>query len=168
MSAITALTPARKLSDMPGHARVWLYKTARDISQAEQKVIHELGAAFADSWAAHGAALDACVDVLLDRFVVVAVDQEQALASGCSIDKSVGFIKELEFQLNLTLTDRMVVVHEHAGRITSCRAQELPALLAEGVLTSESMVYDDAVATVDDLRHRFRRPLRETWMQRYL
>ncbi len=158
----------RSLDTMPSHARVWVYKAARDLSQAEQKLIHERGAAFTAKWAAHGAALDACVDVLHGRFVVIAVDEAQAEASGCSIDKSVGFIKQLEMDLNLMLTDRMVVVYGTDAGIASCRLQELPDLLKSGELTADTVVYDDLVSTVGDLRDRFQVALRSSWMQRFL
>ncbi len=154
--------------DMPAHARAWVYKAARDLGQAEQKLIRERGAAFTSTWAAHGAPLDACVDVLHDRFVVVAVDEVQAEASGCSIDKSVGFIKQLEQDLNLMLTDRMVVVVEREGRGQSVRLQELPGLLAEGLIGLDTIVFDDLVATVGDLRERFRVRLADSWMKRFL
>ena len=158
----------KTLRDMPAHARVWIYKTARSLGQAEQKLIREHGALFTATWAAHGAALDACVDVLEDRFVAVAVDEVQALASGCSIDKSVGFIKQLEMDLNLMLTDRMVVVFERDGGIHSTRLQDLPALIAEGELSSDTIVFDDLVDTVGELRKRFRVRLADSWMNRFL
>lgn len=158
----------RTVTDMPAHARAWVYKAARDLGQAEQKLIRERGAAFTAGWAAHGAPLDACVDVLHDRFVVVAVDEAQAEASGCSIDKSVGFIKQLEQDLNLMLTDRMVVVVEREGRVQGVRLQELPTLLAEGLIGLDTIVFDDLVATVGDLRERFRVRLADSWMRRFL
>ncbi|MBK6755535.1 MAG: hypothetical protein IPG69_18585 [Flavobacteriales bacterium] len=158
----------KTLQDMPTHARVWIYKTARDLGQAEQKLIRESGAVFTGTWAAHGAPLDATVDVLEDRFVAVAVDEVQALASGCSIDKSVGFIKQLEMDLNLMLTDRMVVVFEREGEIHSTRLQDLPALIAEGEFTLDTIVFDDLVTTVGELRGRFRVRLADSWMNRFL
>jgi len=164
----TAISPAKRLIDLPDHARVWVYKTARDLSQAEQNLVRDRGASFTSTWAAHGAPLDATVEVLHDRFVVVAVDEEQAMASGCSIDKSVGFIKQLEHDLNLMLTDRMIVVYEADGRITSCRLQDLPHLLTDGVISADTIVYDDLVPTVGELRTRFRVPMRSTWLERYL
>ncbi len=164
----TAPSPVKRISDMPAHARIWVYKAARDLGQAEQKLVRERGAAFTAGWSAHGAALDACVDVMRDRFVVVAVDEEQALASGCSIDRSVGFIKQLEHDLNLMLTDRMLVMYEEEGRVQSCHLDELPARLKEGEFTGETIVFDDLVLTVGDLNERFRIPLRSSWMERYL
>ena len=164
----TAPAPLRTIDSMPAHACVWVYKAARHLSHAEQKLVHEHGAAFTSTWAAHGSQLDACVEVLHDRFVVVAVDEAQAEASGCSIDKSVGFIKQLEHDLNLMLTDRMVVVYEDGVEVTSCRLQELPELLKEGVITGDTIVFDDLVSTVGELYDRFRVPLRSSWMQRFL
>jgi len=164
----TAPSPYERLTNLPDHARVWVYKTARDLSQAEQNLVRGRGKAFTGSWAAHGAPLDATVEVLHDRFVVVAVDEEQSLASGCSIDKSVGFIKQLEHDLNLMLTDRMIVVYEANGEVISCRLQDLPQLLKEGVITPDTIVFDDLVPTLGDLRTRFRVPLRSTWLERYL
>ena len=163
-----APSPTRTVDSMPAHARVWVYKAARDLSHAEQKMVHEHGAAFTNGWAAHGAALDACVEVLYDRFVVVAVDEAQAEASGCSIDKSVGFIKQLEHDLNLMLTDRMVVVYEQGVEVTSCRLQELPELLKDGIISGDTIVFDDLVSTVGELNERFRVPLKSSWMQRFL
>jgi len=164
----TEATSSKRIADMPAHARLWVYKTPRDLGQAEQKLVRERGAAFTAGWAAHGAALDACVDVLHDRFVVIAVDEQQAAASGCSIDKSVGFIKDLEHDLNMMLTDRMFVVYEMEGHTRSVRLQELPVLIKEGSITPDTMVFDDLVSTVGELQERFRVPLRATWMERYL
>ncbi len=168
MTTSPAPSLTKQLTELPDHARTWVYKAPRTLGQAEQKLIRERGAEFTSTWAAHGEPLDACVDVIHDRFVVVAVDERQALASGCSIDKSVGFIKQLEYDLNLMLTDRMVVVFEQDDKIVSCRLQELPDLLKEGIVTGDTMVYDDLVPTIGDLRERLRMPLRETWLSRYL
>ncbi|MCB9166274.1 MAG: hypothetical protein H6595_02220 [Flavobacteriales bacterium] len=162
------ITTIRTLSTMPAHARVWIYKAPRDLGQAEQKLIRERGNDFTSQWAAHGASLDACIDVLHDRFIVVAVDEEQALASGCSIDRSLGFIKQLEMDLNLTLTDRMVLVYEQDGRTASCRLQELPDMVREGVISPGTLVFDDLVGSVGELRDRFRVPLRASWMARFM
>ncbi len=163
-----APSPSKTIGQMPAHARLWVYKTPRPLGQAEQRLIRERGAEFTSGWAAHGAPLDACVDVLHDRFVLLAVDEQQALASGCSIDKSVGFIKQLEYDLNLMLTDRMLVIFDQEEKIVSCRLQELPDLIKDGIVSGDTMVYDDLVPTVGELRMRFHMPLRNTWLERYL
>lgn len=162
-----ALRP-RTIATMPAHARVWVYKSALAFTPAQRRAIIERGHVFAGSWAAHGTALDACVDVLLDHFVVVAVDEQQAMASGCSIDKSVRFVQELEKDMDINLTDRMVVLYEKEGGVRTCRVPEVEGLLKSGELTADTVVFDDLVSTRADLDARFRSLLRETWLARWL
>ena len=90
------------------------------------------------------------------------------MASGCSIDKSVRFVQELERDLGLRLTDRMVVLYEQAGAVHALRADEVPAALKDGRLSADSTVFDDLVATKADLDARFRTALRSSWMARWL
>jgi hypothetical protein len=153
---------------MPAHARVWVYKSANAFTPEQQQGILARGAAFTANWAAHGATLDACVDVLRDHFVVIAVDEQQAMASGCSIDKSVRLVQDLEREMGLTLTDRMVVLYEKGGAVHACRVPDVQDLLTSGGLTADTMVFDDLVSTKAELDARFRVPLRGTWMARFL
>ncbi|MBP7514928.1 MAG: hypothetical protein KA791_10295 [Flavobacteriales bacterium] len=158
----------RTIDTMPAHARVWVYKSAKPFTPQERQAILERGLAFTNGWAAHGAALDACVDVLHDHFVVIAVDEQQAMASGCSIDKSVRLVQELERDLSLNLTDRMVVLYEAASGIQACRVPDVEGLIRSGELNADTPVYDDLVSTCGDLQARFRSPLRATWLARSL
>jgi hypothetical protein len=41
-------------------------------------------------------------------------------------------------------------------------------LLKEGAITADTLVYDDLVATVGELRERFKVPLRASWLERFL
>ena len=162
-------TPDRRTIDtLPAHARVWIYKSAKGFTPEQREAILAQGQAFTSSWAAHGAALDACVDVLLDHFMVVAVDEQQAMASGCSIDKSVRFVQDLEKGMGINLTDRMVVLCEKDGSVHSCRVPDVQDLLKRGELTADTIVFDDLVNTKADLDARFRSPLRLTWLARWL
>jgi len=163
----TATVP-RHLDTMPAHARVWVYKSGKPFTPDQRTAMLGRGHAFTTSWAAHGAALDACVEVLHDHFVVIAVDEQQAMASGCSIDKSVHFVQALERDLGLQLTDRMVVLYEKDGTVATCRMHEVEALVKSGGLNADTIVFDDLVITVGDLRSRFRVRMADSWMVRYL
>ncbi len=165
---MSTMARTRPIATMPPHARVWVYKSASAFTPEQCALILERGAKFTADWAAHGAALDACVDVLHDHFVVVSVDEQQAMASGCSIDKSVRFVQDLEHALGTSLTDRMVVLYEKDGAVQACRVPEVQGMLQRGELAAETIVFDDLVGLKGDLDARFRSPLRQTWMARWL
>ncbi len=158
----------KTLATMAPHARVWVYKSARTFTNEQRTKILDKGQAFTSSWAAHGSQLDACVELLHDHFLVIAVDEQQAMASGCSIDKSVQFVQALEKELDMQLTDRMVVLYEKEGAVVSCRVPEVEALVNSGTMNADTILFDDLVSTISDLRSRFRVKLRESWMARYL
>ena len=75
------------IENMPPDARVWVYQNNKVFSDAELIAIKLEGEKFISDWSAHGAALNASFDVLHNRFIVIGVDEKQATASGCSIDR---------------------------------------------------------------------------------
>ncbi len=159
---------AMTIDELPPHARVWVYKCDRRLTDEEQRHVVEQGGRFLRSWSSHGAPLTAAIGVWYERFVVLGVDEQQVGAGGCSIDESVHFIRELERGMGLKLTDRMVLWVERDGRHEVLRIDDVPALLRGGELNADTMVYDDLLSTRADLQTRFRVPLRQTWMAHYL
>ena len=112
------------LASMPSDARLWVYQNDRVLSDDEVKEIKNLGEQFVSQWAAHGASLNASFDVLYNLFVVIAVDEKQAAASGCSIDSATRFVKELEQKMNLNLLDRMQVAYRQENKIAVCKLSD--------------------------------------------
>jgi len=157
------------IKQMPLDARVWVYQSNRALSDTEVGVIEKAGNLFINDWAAHGASLKASFDVLYSRFVIIAVDEKQALASGCSIDKSVHFIKELEQMLTISLFDRMQVAYRGSeNEILACSLQEFEKLAAQHTITSNTMVFNNMVTTKQAFDNEWEIPLKQSWQSRVL
>mgnify|MGYP001222913590 CR=1 FL=1 len=166
--AMETLLTGSAVASMPGHARLWIYKSATPFTQEQLAIIRSKGLAFTEAWSSHGDQVVSALDVLEGHFVVLAADLEHMKICGGAVDGSVQFIKSLERDLGLNLTDRMVVLYEQEGAVHSCRVNDLEGMIKEGTLTGDTAVYDDLVATKSDLDSRFRTRLRDTWMARYL
>ena len=93
-------------------SRVWLYNASRPISPTEAAFVQENLEHFASHWKAHS--------TMLNEFTIAfVVDQSEASASGCSVDSSVRFVKELGKELEVDFFNRMqVVVENQAGQRT--------------------------------------------------
>src|SRR4051794_35188589 len=88
---------------MPDSARVWVYGADKTVeSRAETKLLSEVDNYLTD-WTAHGAPLSAARDWREGRFLTIAVDQEQAGASGCSIDGLFRTLKGIETSLGASI-----------------------------------------------------------------
>lgn len=156
------------ISTMPSGARVWVYQSDRKFSDAEVKAIESAGRNFISGWAAHGANLNASFDVLYNLFIVIAVDEKQAMASGCSIDKSVRFVKDLEQQLNLNLFDRMQVAYRKEKEITVCKLSDFEKLAAEGTVNATTIVFNNMVNTKAAFDSEWEVPLKQSWQSKVL
>jgi hypothetical protein len=156
------------ISNMPLDARVWVYQSNTALSDAEVNTIKNEGAYFIADWAAHGASLKASFDVLLNRFIVIAVDEQQALASGCSIDKSVKFVKELEQKFNLNLFDRMQVAYRKGNEINACSLSDFEKLASERLVNESTIVFNNMVSTKKAFDAEWEVPLKQSWQSRVL
>ena len=158
---------------MPADARVWVYQCNRVLTSEEKNKIATLGNQFITSWAAHGADLDAAFDVLFDRFLVLSVDEKQASASGCSIDKSVQFMKQVDQEFNLNLFDRMHAAYLVDGEIKVCNIHKLKnELLAHPMVgadnIAEVIVFNNMICTKAEFDTQWQLPLKNSWHKRFV
>ncbi|MEY4865518.1 MAG: hypothetical protein RLZZ114_947 [Bacteroidota bacterium] len=101
--------PTTSFDTLSNDARIWVYAADRALTDAEVgRIEHELQA-FTTDWTSHGAALHAAASVFDHRFVVIDLDTHESSASGCSIDKSLRAVQQLEQGLQLSLTNRLFV-----------------------------------------------------------
>jgi hypothetical protein len=156
------------IKNMPPEARVWVFQSTRNLSAAEVSAIENSGLSFVTEWSAHGASLKASFNVLYNRFIVIAVDEMQATASGCSIDKSVHFVKELEKQFNLNLFDRMNVAYRKGNEIESCSLSEFEKLAALNIVNETTIVFNNMVDTKSTFDTAWEVPLKKSWQSRVL
>ena len=153
---------------MSPDAKVWVYQSNRVLNSDEFEILLQKGEEFIDDWAAHGAKLDASFDVLYNRFIVIAVDEKQAMASGCSIDKSVQFVKQLELSMNLNLFNRMDVAYRENDSIKSCSLTEFEKLAKENHINESTIVFNNMVNTKSAFETEWEVPLAKSWQSRVL
>jgi hypothetical protein len=92
----------------PDQSRVWIYQADRLLDQTEQNWILEQLETFVPTWANHGKHLTATAFITNDCQIVLVVNEAMIGASGCSIDSSVRFIKELGKALNVDFFNRLL------------------------------------------------------------
>ncbi len=100
------------LTQLPSHARCWVYQSDRALTGTEKAWIKEQLNRFIPEWNAHGTKLIAEGEQIGDYHIVLAVDEQAAGASGCSIDSSVRFMKQLGQELSVDFFNRMKILLE--------------------------------------------------------
>lgn len=159
MNAVNQLHP---------QARVWVYQADRPFSASTTSEVEQSLQQFAQKWVSHSNQLKAGAAVLHDRFLVLAVDETQAGASGCSIDSSVNFLKKLGAHYERDLFDRLRFSYEQDGQVHTVKKDEFARLYQEGKINDATTVFDPLVKTVGELSTAFRKPLQESWHARFV
>ncbi len=156
------------IKNMPNDARIWVYQSNRLLSDTDVNEITRSGNRFITEWSAHGASLKASFEIVYNRFIIIAVDELLALASGCSIDKSVKFIKEIEQEFDLNLFDRLQVAYRKGNKIVVCHLSEFEKLAEEGLVNASTIVFNNMVATKTAFDKDWEVPLKDSWQKKVL
>src|SRR4051812_38323939 len=144
--------PQVPFDQLPVNARLWIFSASRPLSDHERaRVLAEVDA-FIAQWAAHGVPLTAARDLQYDRFILVAVDQEAAGPSGCSIDALTRRMRQLGDAMGIELVNNAPVHYRDAAGIARVSRQEFGALVESGRITLDTIVFDNTVTSVDDVR----------------
>lgn len=153
---------------LPASTRVWIYQSNRPFRSEEVPQLREYVDRFAQTWISHNRSLRAHGDVLHNQFIVLMVDENQADASGCSIDKSVHFLKQIEQTYGVDLFDRMTFTWMDGGEVRTADSEEFARLYREGQITGDTLVFDNLVKTKGELEEKWLKPLNESWHRRFL
>ena len=142
-------------TQLSNDSRVWVYQSNRPFSENEKILLNESFNEFVSSWAAHGSKLVADAIVIEDFFVALAVDEKTAMASGCSIDSSVKFIKSVGQQLNIDFFNRLKLVVKKDSEIKMISFSDLNQY-------TDWDIYNTLVNTVEQLNTSFLIPVEES------
>lgn len=152
----------------PPETRVWIYQSDKPFSTETVPALRTVVNQFAQNWVSHNRQLRAHGDVLHDRFILLAVDEGQADASGCSIDKSVHFLKQVEQQLGVDLFDRMTFAWKDGDGVKTASSEEFSQLYREGKISDDTLVFDNLVKTKGELEENWLKPLNKSWHRRFV
>jgi hypothetical protein len=145
------------------NSRVWIYQSDKKLADAVVQQIQERLNNFTAEWTAHNNQLKAKAEIRYNRFLILIVDETQAGASGCSIDKSVNFMKRLEQEFNLNLFDRFNLAYRDADEVLSLPRHSFEDLLKQGSINTNTIVYNNLVQNLTELETKWEVPFKDSW-----
>ena len=145
------------------NSRVWIYQSDKKLSDADALRLQVQLDNFTTGWTAHNHQLKAKADIRYNRFIVLVVDESQAGASGCSIDKSVNFMKQVEQEFGINLFDRFNLAYRSDSEVLSVNRDEFEELLKSGTINNDTIVYNNLVQNLSELENKWEVPFRDSW-----
>ena len=158
-------TPFDKLTD---NARIWIYPSSRKLSDSEVEEIKILCTEFTNKWTSHNASLLASVDIPYNRFIIIGLETNFNIASGCSIDSSVHFIQSLEKKYNIILLDKMNVTFKQGEYLTYKSLNDFKNMAKKGSVNVDTIVFNNLVNDIAGYRSEWEIPMKDSWHSRFI
>lgn len=154
--------------NLPANSRIWMYQSERPFTIEETEMISENAKHFINQWTRHGDDLKGSFTIKYNQFLILAVDEGFNNVSGCSIDASVRFVKQLENELHIDLMDKLKVSFKEGNTVSTLQLNEFQKRAKEGEITAETIVFNNMVQTKEDLETKWEVPANLSWHQRFL
>ncbi|HAR73178.1 ABC transporter ATPase [Empedobacter falsenii] len=148
-------------------SRIWIFQANRKFSTEEKQAITAKLNTFIADWNAHGAELLADFDLPYDQFIVVGVDENQATASGCSIDKLTKIVREIDADYSFDLLNRMLVSYENEEEVFIEKLPTFKQKVKEGEIKNVK-VFNNGISSLNDFKNNWLLPIEESWAKTLL
>ena len=152
---------------LPPESKIWIYQSSRKFSDDEFASIENDLKSFLENWAAHGTGLEASYQLKYNRFIIIAVNQENQIATGCSIDASVQFIQDLEKKYEVDLLDKMNVTFKLGEHIAHKPLIEFKKMAKEKAVSENTIVFNNLVNTIEEWNESWEVPAGDSWHSRF-
>lgn len=153
---------------LPETSRIWIYQCNRSFSQQELQELQAHLNEFIQDWTAHGSDLKAGYEIKYKRFIILALDQSQTMASGCSIDASVRFIQEIEKKYAVELLDKMNVSYKQGEFIAYKSLVDFKKMAKQKAVSKNTIVFNNLVTNKGEYMQHWEVPASESWHNRFM
>jgi hypothetical protein len=154
--------------ELSSESRVWIYQGNRPFTPKEEESVNNILRSFCAAWAAHGEPLKSSFRIEKSQFVIMAVDEDFHNPSGCSIDSSVGVLRQIHSLTGVDLLDRTKVAFYIDGQVTLIPLSEIKSNFSAGRLQASTLTFNLLASTKAEWERKWQIPVENSWMAKYL
>jgi hypothetical protein len=148
--------------------KIWIYTLSKQLAAEQELELKTTCQNFVSTWTAHDVSLDASYELYKHRLLIFKVDEANYNASGCSIDKQLRLVKELEQKFDIELLNRLLVAYESNDEINVVKNNRIAELLENSIISADTLVFDNTITDAEDLKTNWKKPLGQTYLAKYL
>ena len=149
-------------------SKAWVFQSATPISDKKLKLIESDLNKFLLSWTAHGSELKTSYQFPYNQFIVIIVDHNKNIASGCSIDKLIHFIKKIETKFELILLDRFSIAYKKNEKINVINLNEFKKIISKNKDYHEVFVFNNMISSLKEFKNNWEIPLKKSYLNKYI
>lgn len=147
------------------NSKLWIYTVKENLTETMATEIANRLEAFCQNWTAHNKELRAFWNMYDKRIILLGVDEHLNPASGCSIDKSVHLLQDIEKEMNVNFFDRMLFSYTDGSKIHTLSRDEFQQAIDEQKIDSETMVVNTLAKNLEEWTSIGIQKLEDSWMK---
>jgi hypothetical protein len=144
--------------------KIWIYQLNKTLSKDALSAMQEELQQFVAHWDAHGLLLQAGAEIRYDHFVILKINVQQTPPSGCSIDTSVRFLKQLEQKFDVQLFDRLTIACLIQQQVQLFSINALKEAYAAGEIDEQTLTFNNLIDRYPQLESEWLIPLSKSWV----
>lgn len=148
-------------------ARIWIYQSNRALTDNEINSVSSKLRSFVEEWTRHGDDLRASFDIRYDHFIILAVDENFAQVSGCSIDASTHVFKNFEQEFQVELLNKLNTAFRNGEHINIVSLSDFQRFVKEDKIKPDTLVFNNMVQNKGELEESWEVPANKSWHNRY-
>jgi len=152
-------------NNLSPQSRAWIYQSSRRFTDAEAIIITDKIKGFVNQWTAHKEEVTGEGLLFYNRFIVLLADESQVGVSGCSVDSSVHFIRNIGQDFRTNFFDRWLIAYKLNDEVHTTPRAEFEKLVTSGKVTDETIVFNNLVQTKAELEAKWQVPFKDSWLK---
>ena len=152
---------------LPPNAKVWIYQSDSNLSSTDVELIEKEVKFFLNNWSSHNKEIESSYEIRYNRFLIIGLNENINSASGCSIDKSVNFIKNLQSILKVNFLNRLDVAYKIGNEINTISLLEFQNMIRENKLSKDSIVYNNIIDTKKLYLNSWETTIENSWHKKF-
>jgi hypothetical protein len=146
-------------------SRVWVYQSTTEFTPEQAAAISEKITSFVNQWTAHKMEVTGDGALLYNRFIVLMADETEVGVSGCSVDSSVHFVRQIGAEFGANFFDRWNIAYKKGEAVLSCNRDEFEKLVALGEIKEDTTVFNNLVQTKADFDTKWQILYKDSWLK---
>lgn len=152
---------------LPDNSRVWIYQSNREFTESEKSLIADKTIGFIEQWTRHGENVKGSFEILYNRFLIIAVDQDFVEVSGCSIDASVKLVQQIQAEFNVDMLNKLSIAFKKEDKIEIASLAQFTALAKSKEIDVNTVVFNNMIDTKKGVETQWEVSAKQSWHTRF-
>ena len=149
------------------HSPIWVFQSNKIldsllITKIELDIIN-----FLNNWTSHNLEIKSSYKILHSLFLIISVESKFSNPSGCSIDKLINFIKNINKVYNIDFLNRLNVCYRDGNMVKVVDITSFKKLILDGIINSDTIIFNNMVNIKSELNENWEIKASKSWCKKF-